>query len=121
MTRTYAQSIWTLTVDHPNDGITTTVHTAKSGAEAELDALWIQADLPEHPDGTIQSLCDNGYVVYIKEHILSRPKGMGQVWIEYTASDDSGGARWSPVTDEQIDKILAYTEQIMGRRPDTQV
>jgi hypothetical protein len=44
---------------------------------------------------------------------------MSALWVEYDASDDSGAARWESVTDEQIDAIVAYAQQVIGRTPDT--
>ena len=62
-------TVWTLTVDHPDDGIITTVHPDEAGCLRELDDLWVQAGLSgATPAGVVQSLCDNGYVIYINEH-----------------------------------------------------
>ena len=42
------------------------------------------------------------------------------LWIEFDSSDGSGSARWGhPVADEQIDLILSFAEQVIGRSPDT--
>ena len=41
------------------------------------------------------------------------------MWIEFTESDGhEGAARWGDATDEQIDKVLAFAEQQLGK-PDT--
>lgn len=44
---------------------------------------------------------------------------MGQLWIEGTSSDgEAFSARWSKVTDEQMDAITDHIESVLGR-PDT--
>jgi hypothetical protein len=43
---------------------------------------------------------------------------MSALWVEYDASDDSG-ATLGVGTDEQIDAIVAYAQQVIGRTPDT--
>lgn len=62
--------VWTLTVDHPDDGFTTSVHASEAETLAELQGLHVQL-LPEAPvsdEDVVQELCDMGYVIYIEEH-----------------------------------------------------
>ena len=41
---------------------------------------------------------------------------MAGLWIEWTDStDEDGSARWSEATDKQIDAVLAYAEQVLGK------
>lgn len=43
----------------------------------------------------------------------------GMLWIEITDEDgEESGIRWGAATDQQIDKITAYAERILGS-PDT--
>lgn len=46
---------------------------------------------------------------------------MAQLWIEYTDEDgNEGAARWGGgMTDEQIDKVIAFAIEVLGRGPDT--
>lgn len=43
----------------------------------------------------------------------------GMLWIEITDEDgEETSVRWGSATDEQIDKITAYAEEVLGS-PDT--
>ena len=65
--------VWTLTVEHPNAGITTTVYSTEQEALAELQEWYRQMyqDPTPIPDADIvQALCDSGYCIYLDCHTL---------------------------------------------------
>jgi hypothetical protein len=69
-------ALTTLTVDHPNAGITTTVHPDEQSALDSLASLWEHMDLgPVGPQGVVQELCDSGYVIYIEDHQVEIENG----------------------------------------------